>query len=144
MFLGVRWQNNVEVAVEGRGLFAPPSDVETFRARSGYTYIYAAVSGSGCYHMMWVFGCARVELGSLSINTTRILINPNEAALLGAGIRLGGEITVIPGLVIRTYTDILGEILSPIFYRTDGPLAAWHGPRISGAVGIGTVLSWGN
>ncbi len=140
-FVGVR-RENVEVAIEGRALLAPSAEVEIFRRREGYQYLYAAVSGSGCYHHAWAFGCARIEVGSLSLKNPAVDIRASEIGRLGAGLRIGGEKRLMPGLAIRVYADIFGQAFKTAFYQVNGHLIDWESPRISAAIGIGPVLFW--
>ncbi len=115
-FFGVR-RENVEVALEGRALLAPSAEIEVFRRREGYQYLYAAISGSACYHHAWAFGCARIEGGSLSLKNPAVEIRAGEIGILSAGIRFGGEKMLMPELAIRMYVDISGQARKPVFSR---------------------------
>lgn len=140
-FLGVRWPG-VSLALEGRALLAPAATIEQASVHDGYHFVFAAVSGTGCYHPAWAFLCVRVEAGNLSFGSSGADVGPSRMSILGLGFRLGGERTLTPWLALRAYVEILEQpVTSVIRDREMGPII-WTQPQLSGSVGLGPVFTF--
>lgn len=146
--LGVRWPE-VSAAFEGRVTFAPSAEIDGYRKRDTYNFVFAAASVSVCVHpwAAWAFACARGEIGTLSFglnNSPDYFITSNRVAFLGAGFRLGGEHVLMRGLALRVYAEVLAEPVSGSLALDDKEVFSvlWPGSVVSGSIGIGPVISF--
>ena len=139
--VGVRWPS-VSVALEGRALFAAAATIKESPVRDGYDFVFVAISGSGCYHPSWLLVCARAEIGNLSFGNTSVEFGPSSMAILGLGVRLGGDWKLTSRLVLRAYADILGQPLSGHLNTISGKQSVWNQAGLSGSVGLGPILTF--
>jgi hypothetical protein len=140
--LGVRWKT-VSLALEGSALFAPSATIKNFSVRDGYHYLVSSIAGAGCYHANWIFGCARAEIGVLTIgypDTTQV--TAARSAFLGFGLRFGGEWALTSGLALRAYSELSMRPLNNLFRDGLTRRVIWPGSSVSGSIGLGPVFSF--
>jgi hypothetical protein len=65
---------------------------------------------STCGHVRWFFGCALGYLGTVNVAFSEKSYEPTSGSFIepGIGVRLGGDIHVASGLVLRPSADVLG------------------------------------
>ena len=130
----------VSVALEGRALFGP-----TVAAGGAFvTSSYYAGSLGACGHYAALFGCGRVELGSLRFEPPD---GVKDAALdfvvAGAGLRIGAEWFFVEHVALSGYADLRVDMTRPIELRsaTDHRVV-WASSQPSLGMGLGLVVSY--
>jgi hypothetical protein len=140
-FLGLRWKN-VSLALEESVLFAPSAKIDDFHIHDGYQYLVASIAGSACFHGRWVFGCVRIEVGSLSIRNSNVDVVPERTGSFGVGHRFGREWVLTPGLALRAYGDLLVRPLGGLSLDGATRFVLWPGSALSVSLGFGPVFSF--
>ncbi len=155
--LGLRWPEHsvvlpeYSVALEGYATFAPSAEITGHGVSNTYNFVFAVVSLSGCVHRLkfaWAFACMRAEAGQLSgdLVGSRDYNTSNRTFLVASAVRVGGEFALARGLALRVYADVLTEMASAsLLLETRGASRSlWRVPLLSGMIGIGPVISFGN
>jgi hypothetical protein len=144
-FVGVRWPS-ASLALEGRALFAPSATIARVKVSDGYRFGYTAASVTGCYHRAWASGCVRTEVGSLSFGHANFRYDASHMAILGVGLRFGGERKATSWLSLRVYVEMLFQPLPgkyvDIVNNTIVRGSAWSQPGLSGSIGLGPVVTF--
>jgi hypothetical protein len=130
----------VSVALEGRALFGPTVDA----GGVGVTSSYYAGSLGACGHYAALFGCGRVELGSLRF---ALPDGVRHAALdfivAGAGLRIGAEWFFVEHVALSGYADLRIDFTRPIELRSAvDDRVAWASSQPSLGMGLGLVVSY--
>ena len=136
---GVRY-SFVSVALEGRALFGPTVDT----GGVGVTSSYYAGSLGACGHYAALFGCGRVELGSLRFALPEgVKHAPLDFVVAGAGLRIGAEWFFVEHVALNGYADLRVDLTRPIELRSAVDYrVAWASSQPSLGMGLGLVISY--
>ena len=148
MFYGGQWRDAAK-KIEVKNPFdgstvdtVPSATIDDFYIHDGYQHLVASFAGSGCLHGRWVFGCARREVGALSISTSNADVVPQRTVSFGVGHRFGGEWVLTPGLALRAYADVLVRHASGLSREGATRRILWPGSVLSVSLGLGPVFSF--
>ena len=130
----------VSVALEGRAFFGPTVDA----GGVGVTSSYYAGSLGACGHYAALFGCGRVELGSLRFALPEgVKHAPLDFLVAGAGLRIGAEWFFVEHVALSGYADLRVDLTRPIELRSAVDYrVAWASSQPSLGMGVGLVVSY--
>lgn len=112
---------------------SPPTDVRAFRVVGTL---------APCVHVGWFLGCGVLATGAVFIDVKQSAWLPRRTlAYGGGGVRLGGEIPLVPHRFALGFTV---DVLAPFapLYATANDVTAWTGASVSATFGARFVASF--